>query len=222
MRIGAPLAGLFIAWRLYRIVRQPETVPDLLGELGGKYFESNGLCFGAIFETHEEHGSIVSIYFQNRYDGHASARVMLQPPGRPFWSRKPPVPTVGAIIECPGGAFGVVRLPFDIPDCHRGASVRFRVGADTKYSKGRGEMLRFRNGIRVGSIDMLAVGSQVAATILMLFLGLIYVSSPAYVTVTLPADAGEKRRDPARQGIREILWEPNAPSFPAIPPRVAA
>ena len=149
LRIGTPMAAAAVAWLFYRGLHRPEKLPDLLGQTVGKYFERDGLCFAPVVET-VDGASRLSIYFQNRHAGHASATIHMLPPRRSFRFGRHPLPPVQVLIECPAAAFGVARLPFPIPPKYQGRRMSFELAADVRYPARRGRLLRFRAGKRTG------------------------------------------------------------------------
>lgn len=224
-RITAPLAALATAWWLFTISRQPERFPDLLAQtVGNKYFEKDGLCFAPALERASDGQTcLLAIYFQNRNAGHASATIALAPTG---WlgTRALPMVSVRAAIECPGGAFGAILMPYAIPAKYQGANVLFIVAADTKYHAGRGELLRLRAGLPVTSIPDMSVARQFFKR---LFGGITSASTPATVTMRMPRGVRADLADlpPAtRAGEQNILWTPDLATggFPVLPTRRAA
>ncbi len=210
LRLWAPPSLAVVGWLLYRGTRRPpETLPDLLGDAsGGSFFEADGLCF--VPGLFVENGRCeMRVLFQNRFAGPCTGRVVIKPPRKWFgFGRK--LPSLNVPFECPGGAFGVVRVPYAVPESYRGKTMKFDVGATAKYRGGRGEMLRFRRGTRVSAS---ADGSG-ALSILTLFLGFYYHSTPANFTAVLPAD---DLPEPARltaEPVTQILWTPE-PTAPA-------
>jgi hypothetical protein len=220
-RVGTPVVAIAVAVWLFRVCRRPELLPDLLRRVASKYFEKDGLCFMPVIEVSPPGQALLSLYFQNRNSGHAQTVVAIQPLNRMFASRKPR--GVATAIECPGGAFGVCRIPLPIPARSQGKRMAFAVGATTKYPAGRGTLLRRRTGVRVTAIRELGTGHQLARTLLLLPFGLLSTSAPAHVTLTLPKGVRETADD-APAPTFKILWKPDLPTggFPVAPIRKAA
>jgi hypothetical protein len=80
-------------------------------------------------------------------------------------------------------------VPYAVPADRQGKSVRFNVGGATKYSEGRGKLLRFREGVRVlppkGIADYLVTGLAALA-------GEIHISGEASFSMTFPRDVAEE------------------------------
>jgi hypothetical protein len=148
---------------------------------------------------------------------------MVLPPRRAFRHKRHALPALTIPIESPGGAFGVVRVPFPVGQRYWGRRMSFDVAADTKYPAGRGELLRHRQGLRVNSTRDLSGSGQLLAALLLLPLGIAYVRRPARVMLELPRDVAETGPT-GPTGVTEILWLPDLPTggFPVMPPNRAA
>jgi hypothetical protein len=214
-RILPPVAAVVVAWWLHRIRSAPERIPDLLRQVAHRYFEKGGLCFIPVAERTASGLCTLNIYFQNRYAGHASTRIQMLPPLRTLRLKRHELPAICANIECPGGAFGVVRIPLAIAARYQGKRMSFEIAADTKYRAGRGELLRWREGVRVGATRELKTGHQLASGLVMLLLGHFHTSRPAVVTIALPRDVAENGSEPGA-GATEILWSLDAPTANAV------
>lgn len=132
----------------YAMLTQPERLPDLLRQRVGTYFESDGLCFAPQLETTPGGECVMALYFQNRYAGVTRARVRVSPPRRAMWLTRHRLAAPTFAFDCPGGAFGVARVPFPIPAKYQGRRMTFRMTAHAGYPQGCGELLRFRAGIQ--------------------------------------------------------------------------
>ena len=83
--------------------------------------------------------------------------------------------------------------------------MRLEVSAATRYPAGKGELLRFHNGVRVGKADTSGLGST-ALTAGLLLVGHVHYSRPAALSVTLPASVAEEA-PPSQEPAVEILWK---------------
>ncbi len=223
LRLGAPAAIIPVVYWFFSLSRRPDSIPDLLRQSAGRYFERKGLCFAPVLDVVD--GTCrLNLFFQNRYTGHASTIIQLKPPMRSFWISRHALPTVTAAIECPGGAFGVLRFAFPIPAKYQGKRMAFDVGADTKYHAHRGKLLRHREGIRVGSISELGQGHALGLVLLGLpLLGALVVSRAAKARMVFPTGVAETLPPDAQTG-PEILWQPELQTggFPVILGKAAA
>jgi hypothetical protein len=190
VRLGTPMVGVAVGWWFRKSLHRPEKLEDLLARLAPGYLEREGLCFMPVLET--EGGCCrMSIYFQNRYSGHASAQVEVRPPMKTLGLGRHPLPTVAVQVECPGAAFGVIRVPFPIPDKYQGRRMQFEMGADARYPARRGELLRFRSGKGVGSIRDLDQSGLAALALLSLPLALLALSQVTRLRLALPTGVAE-------------------------------
>jgi len=220
LRLGAPLLAAAVGWWFYKAAHRPENFEDLLTKVAPRYLERDGLCFMPVIDAANEAGR-VSIYFQNRFAGHATGRIEMRPPLRSFWFGRHALPTIAAQVECPGGAFGVLRLPFAIPAKYQGRRMQFNIGADVKYPAKRGQLLRFRSGKRVLSRKQLD-GSPAGAVLALVFLSLPLAALSAgsrgtRLRLKLPTGVAENVPPVIPQ--LEILHTPDLPTagFPVLP-----
>jgi hypothetical protein len=139
----------------YTMLTKPERYPDLLRDRAGTYLERDGFCFAPLLETTPTGACVLAVYFQNRCEGAASARLVLRPPRRLFGLLRHALPEHVLSIECPGGAFGVARSSFPIPARYQGRQVSFNVVADVTYPHGRGAFVRHRTGTPDNMISLL-------------------------------------------------------------------
>jgi hypothetical protein len=213
LRIGTPLAGIVVGLYFYKLSRRPDMLPDLLRDAAGKYFERDGFCFALLVD--QINGVCrLNIYFQNRYAGHASAKVKMLPPLRTLGLGRHPLPKIEVAVECPGGAFGVLRMPFPIPGKYQGKRMTFNPGADVRYRR-RGKLLRFRSGRNVPST---AQTGQSGWGII----GAIRIAAQANAKLQLPTNVGSESSGLIAQ--TEIIWAPDPAThgFPILPAKTAA
>jgi hypothetical protein len=224
LRLGAPVAMVWIAWKMARLHAEAKrfAVPDQLYELGGKYFEAKGFCFAPTVGTLEDGRGQLAIYFQNNCERPVEAKVKMLPPVRSFRMSRHPLPHVEMNVTCPGGAFGVVRVPFPVPAKYAGRRMSFDVAADVRYPAGRGRRLRSRTGTRVGETRRMRHGYQLLTALVFLAFGLIVHDRPASARLCLPATRPED--GPTDRPLEtEILWTPDDHTygFPVQPRRAA-
>ena len=220
LRLLPALPSLWLIWLLVKESRRPDTLPDLLHANVGAYFERNGICFAPVIET--AHGvCVLAFYFQNRFSRAAKARIAMRPIRSLLRIRSTTLPAISVSIECPGGAFGLVRIPFSIPIAHQGKPHTFHIAAENTYFLDHGVRLRRSRGQAVGPICDLRLWHRVAEAIFGLVLfGLSRTMSPARVRLTLPCDVVETA--PEGEPHLQILWEPDAPGTESARPAVKA
>jgi hypothetical protein len=203
--VGFPALALgalgLLVWSLMR----KDKFPDLLKKRHGSYFEREGFCF-AIVPVASNGECRLDIYFQNRFDRSSRAQVVMRPSQQFFLNRRP-IETLTVEIDCPGGAYGVARVPWAVPTKLQGKQQSFDVGAHTEYPTGRGTMIRYRDGVHVGTAKrdvwagVLTLAGAVGGTVVM--------TKSAKVKLTLPKDVKDTLPEDALIAI-EILWSPAA------------
>jgi hypothetical protein len=216
-RVLFPLVTILFGYVLFRIARRPDLAPDILRQQFGTYFERDGLCFAPVITTSPEDRTCwFNVFFQNRYAGTCACDLIIQPGGKSFSLGRHHVPTVAVVIDCPGGAVGVTRVPYPIPARYQGKKMRYEIAARTRYPRGAGRLLRFREGLRVGSHEQ-AIG-RAAVTLGLAAVGVISFRRPASITIMLPSQVAESA--PADAEVKtELLWAFDAPTggFPVVP-----
>jgi hypothetical protein len=202
-RIGFPVLGVAALAALGWGMTRKDKLPDHLRELFGNYLERTGFCFAFVPTVADGHCTL-DIYFQNRYESPCRAQVVIQP-SREFFLNRRSVGSFTIEIECEGGAFGVTRLPWGVPQRYQGRQQSFDVGASVSYPKGRGTLLRYRDGSHVGAARPTAwAGIMTAAAALG---GMIVITKPAKVKIQLPMGVSEIVADDARI-VTETLQRP--------------
>jgi hypothetical protein len=204
LRIGGVVVAIVFFALFLRMHFQPDLVPDLLRETCGGYFEKNGLCF-AIQAVVENETCCLLVHFQNRYARACRGEIALRP-ARGFFMRRGAFPTIKFAIECPAAGFGVVRVPLAIPGKLQGKKQTLEIGATVQYPKGRGRMLRFRDGglIRTNAEFVNSFGNLLTAAGALT--GHFVSYSPATLTFTLPIGVAEELPSGSHP-MTEMLWE---------------
>jgi hypothetical protein len=192
-----------LVWSLTR----KDKFPDLLRKTCGAYFERDGFCFAILPAATKGEGRL-DIYFQNRYENPCRAQVAIRPSQQFFLNRRP-IEMLTIEIECEGAAFGVARVPWAVPKKLQGKRQSFDVGAHVEYPSGRGKMIRFRDGLRVGTAKrdiwsgLLTMSGAVG--------GMVVLAQPAKIHLVLPKGIGEDVAEDAHAPIKiETLWRPSA------------
>ncbi|WP_148593773.1 hypothetical protein [Aquisphaera giovannonii] len=187
---------------LWSLIREDEA-PDLMRQACGSYFERDGFCF-AVVPAVADGQARLDVYFQNRFEKACLAHVAIRP-SQKFFLNRGSIQAIAVPIECDGGAFGVARIPWGVPSKYQGQRQSLDVAASTEYPTGRGRMIRFRDGVRVGKAtsslwpNVLTVAA--AAT------GTFYLSRPARLKFRLPKGVNEAVPEDARIRV-ETLWRP--------------
>ncbi len=140
LAIGA-LAGFFV------LHFRRDKAPNFLRRQYKRYLERSGFCFGILVDSREG-VAFLDIPFQSRYAKPSIAQIGLRQSIDPL-SAAGREPFLTVEIECGRGAFGVGHFPVAIPAKFQGETLRLQATASVRYPEGKGEMLRFRNGVPV-------------------------------------------------------------------------
>jgi hypothetical protein len=200
---GFPALALGALGLLVWSLTRKDKFPDLLRQRHGSYFERDGFCF-AITPAASNGECRLDFYFQNGFDRSSRAQVVMRPSQQFFLNRRP-IETLTVEIDCPGGAYGVARVPWAVPAKFQGKKQSFDVGAHVEYPTGRGTMIRYRDGVHVGTAKrdvwagILTLAGAVGGTVV--------ITKPAKVKLTLPKDVEDTVPEDALISI-EILWRP--------------
>lgn len=163
LRILLPLAFVAGVWALVASARRKDRLPDFLSQHVSHFFERDGFCF-AIRPIASDGVCFFELLYQNRYDRPSEARVVISR----GVSRIMTIP-----ISCEGGAFGVVQAPYGVHANYRGTTRKFEVSAAVRYPQGKGQPVRFREGVAVGKAKLNSwAGAATAASLAMLSMAL--------------------------------------------------
>lgn len=214
IRILAPIATILMSYVVFKVSRMKGKFPDHLAAIRKRYFERTGLAFAPTFEV-EGGVAWLCFHFQNRFEREVNATLVIQPGARSFRFSRLPLTTMSVSVRCPGGAFGVARLPMPIPAHLQGRKVKFELAADVKYPMRRGKLLHPRVGRRTGPTSHLsqvrrAMDALPVAFVFGPILGILSEHRPAWVSLVLPTGVSEQ--PPVdRQRSLELLWQPPVP-----------
>ncbi len=183
LRIGCPILGVICLVPLIWAQRRKDKVPDLLSRITARYFERDGFCFAVVPQVANGECAM-HIYFQNRYDRPCTAQILIRASSGLF-SGRPDLSDVALGVSCGPAEFGRSIIPWSIPPDLQGKTISLSLYAGVKYPAGRGTLLRFRDGMRVGSVgmDTWREGLQIAGAVV----GALVISRPARVKLVLPS-----------------------------------
>jgi hypothetical protein len=204
--IGFTLAAVgalsVLAYGMFR----RDKVPDFLRQVVGTYYERDGFTF-AIQPIKKEGICQMAVLFQNRHGEPCDAQVVIKP-SREFFMTRRPIPQLAIGIHCEGGAFGVAFVPWGVPKQYHGKRQNLDIGASVRWPHGKGEMLRFRDGIAVKGPKLGAV--QIATTIAAAAAGMIVLHTPVRLGIRLPTEVAETVSEESPISI-VTLWRPGEP-----------
>ncbi|HUW57188.1 MAG TPA: hypothetical protein VMZ92_11170 [Planctomycetota bacterium] len=184
-----------------------DAAPDFLLKVAPSYFERTGFCF-SVGTVVRDGACYLQIPFQNRYERPCEAQLVLKA-GLDFFLTRKKMQSMALRIDCGPGAFGIAQVPLPVPEKYQGKAAALDVGAAVKYPKGKGKMLRYRDGLEVGPVKFNSTLGQVA-TLAGLFVGMAITSHPARAKVTLPENVAEHLPDDTPVEIA-TLWEVGDP-----------
>jgi len=183
LRIGCPMLGVLCLVPLIWAQRRKDKVPDLLSRIVARYFERDGFCFAVVPQV-ANGACAMHVYYQNRYDQPCTAQILIRASSGLF-SGRPDLSDIALGISCGPAEFGRSNIPWSIPSELQGKTISLSLYAGVKYPAGQGTLLRFRDGMRVGSVGMDAwrEGLQIAGAVV----GALVISRPARVKLVLPS-----------------------------------
>jgi hypothetical protein len=187
--IGANIAVAALACFFVLHFRR-DKVPDFLKRRYKGYLERSGFCF--CISINSENGiAFLDVPFQSRHAGSSVARIALRQ--KVFaWSAASREPFLTVEINCGPGAYGVARFLVAIPLDYQGKKLNLEVGASVRYPEGRGEMLRFRNGIPVPYNVRFGIFSQMLKKLVFLLPGHhFHIHSELTLTLMLPSGVAQ-------------------------------
>ncbi len=94
-------------------------------------------------------------------------------------------------------------MPLSVPTRYQGAVQKFDIGARVQFPQGRGKMLRFRDGIRVGSARFQQKRDHVL-TVAAAAAGIVLITHPASIKLRLPQNVAESTPEDAAIDTIEI------------------
>lgn len=201
--IGGAVLGIGALVLLLKMHFKKDKVPDFLSQISDLALEHKGVCFAPMIECEDEIAWL-KIWYQNRHERPASVHVVIKP-SMGFFLTTSKIQSVVLPFDCGAAAFGFVRFPLALPAKYHGTVQRFDIGAKVKYPHGRGKMLRYRDGLRVGDARINRLADQ-ALTLLGAFGGVVAISRPASFSLRLPAGVAESVSDDSPIETAE-LWQ---------------
>lgn len=202
LRIGCPILGVICLAPLIWAQTRRDKVPDFLSRITPRYFERDGFCFAVVPQV-ANGNCTMHIYFQNRYDRPCSAQILIRASSGLF-SGRPDLSDVALGLSCGPAEFGRSTIPWAIPNELQGKTVSLSLYAGAKYPNGRGALLRYRDGLRVGAVgtDAWREGLQIAGALG----GALVISRPARIKFTLPSGVSASRQD-AITADTKTIWK---------------
>ena len=207
-RVSAPLVvGLSLA-AILKLHFRRDTAHDYLQDAFGGYFNRDGFCFA--FATDVIDGICqFHAYYQNQYERPCVGRIALRP-ARGFFLTRAKVETITFEVPCEAAGFGVVTLQIPLPHVVQGKMQSFEIGASVEYPQGKGQRLRFRDGVFLRTNTKFDNSFGTALTVVSALTGQIELSTPATATIALPTDVAEMLPDNSQPRMK-TLWKLGEP-----------
>jgi hypothetical protein len=204
IRIGSTAAALTSLAVLLKLHFQADKAPDYLRQVAGNYFNRDGFCIACAAIAREGVCQFVT-YFQNQYDRPCIAQVAIRP-GRNFFLGRSEIETFAFEVKCGPAAFGIAKFPVPLPNELQGKRQPIDVGASVDYPRGKGNRIRFRDGIVLRANAQFKNSFATALTVAGAAGGAIVLTTPARTTLALPAGVAEQLTADAQPEIVE-LWK---------------
>ena len=181
-RIVCPILAVLCLVPLIWAQTRKDKAPNFLVRVSPRYFERDGFCFAVVPSVSNNRCSM-QVYFQNRYSGPCRANVLIRASSGLF-SGKPNLSDIRLGISCGPAEFGCSTIAWAIPEHLQGQKIALSLYASANYPNGRGALLRYQDGLRVGSLgaDVWREGLQIAAAVT----GSLVISRSARISFILP------------------------------------
>lgn len=203
-RIGGPILALGAIGMILKLHLRADLADDYLRQQTGNYFNRAGFCF-AFVATSEAGVCHLNAYFQNQHDQPCLGRIAMRP-ARGFLMGRAKIETITFEVDCGPAAYGVASIAIPLPKKLQGKRQSFEVGASVDYPQGKGNRLRFRDGIFLRGNSKFGDKFGTALTLAGAATGQIVLSKPATATVAFPADVAEDIPDDLEAQVR-TLWK---------------
>ncbi len=203
-RIGGPILAVAAIGMILKLHFRPDLAPDYLRQHPGNYFNRDGFCF-AFVATSEAGICHLKAFFQNQNDRPCRGRIAMRP-ARGFLLGRAKIDTITFDINCEPAAYGTASIAVPLPKKLQGKRQSFAVGASVDYPQGKGNRLRFRDGIFLRSNSTFGNAFGTALTLASAATGQIVLVRPATATVALPSDVAEDISCDLNPDVR-TLWK---------------
>ncbi len=186
-------------------ILRKDRAPDYLKQYDSFYRQQNGLAFSLQGVQSVDTGDFLMVLFQNQYAQPCDFRFAARP-SRRSPAQKANMPIIRSQMACPGGAFGVARIPMAIPAKCAGERIHLEIGATVRYPHGKGKQLRFQHHGSIGLNDKFTNRLQTALTILGALGGSLIWQTPERFEFTAPESLAPPQEQPAKTHLK-VLWQ---------------
>ncbi len=140
-------------WLCWAMIGEDKLPDHLRTEVGGVYYEVDGLCFMPIVRIGKNERAELRIYYQNRFENPVNAVVHLRPPQDTFVIKEG-MRDAHFAFRANGGDFGCIRQPIAVPRYLQGEVVHVDLAAACHYPRGKGAWMRRTRGMPCGTLDV--------------------------------------------------------------------
>ena len=203
-RIGGAVTAALGVFLFLKACVLKDVESDYLRLIQKHYFRRDGFCFTSVV-TAEEGVAVMKVYFQSQYDQPSVARVALRPSRRLFLARPAIFPIIFE-IDCPPAGVGVARIAFSIPHDLQGQLQSFEVGLSVQYPHGKGQRVRFHEGLLLRTNANFGDSFSTGLTIIAACVGILTLSRLATAKIKLPVGVAGELSVPSEPEVI-VLWQ---------------
>jgi len=212
-RIGGLVMTVLALGFILKLHFRADVAHDYLRSRTGTYFNRDGFCF-AFVATAVDGIAYLDAYFQSQRDKPCVGRIALRP-ARGFFMTRAKIESITYEIECPAAGFGFARIAVPISEKLQGKAQSFEVGASVSYPDGKGERLRFHDGVFLRSNTNFGNSFGTALTVAGAATGSLILSKPATAKIELPLGVAEDVPDCLAPEIN-VLWQLGDPPIEEV------
>ena len=150
--VSLGLFGISGVLLIYFMSVVPKAPDELRTITGGRYFETDGLCFMPLVRLNRGRAEI-SLYYQNHHENPCEVIVHLRPPAGTI-SMREGARDIHFAFLAQGRAFGVIHQPVGVDKKVQGQVIDIQLAAANRYTRGRGARIRKARGIPCGTLNV--------------------------------------------------------------------
>lgn len=183
-RIGFPLLSVVSLILILLLHARRDLKRDYLKDQFGTYFNRDGFCF-VLSPSVIDDIMYFDAWFQSQYDQRSIGQIALRP-SRGFFLNRASIDTIVYYIECPPAGFGVTRIAVPVPLMLQGKKQAFEIDASVTYPDGKGQRVRFHDGVFLRSNTNFGSAVNTAIVVAGALTGQFVFSNPATIKLTIP------------------------------------
>ena len=206
-RLMGPLTTLVFLSIVFALHFKRDVEEDYLKAHFDSYFNRDGFCFAFASSITDGIG-FIDVYYQNQFSEPCVGQIAVRPE-KDYLGLHDEIGTLIFKIECAGAEFGLTRCSIPIPEELQGVNQYFEVGASVDYPFGKGDRLRFRDGIRLRTNQDFKNSFAKTLTVAGAATGNIVLQKPATTRLYLPDDVAYSLDKQIRE--TRTIWKPGQP-----------